>query len=111
MEPQEQPASTHPADAERLGASGEAFADADAVVITDIYAAGEEPIEAISASGLAAATARGHCGIVHYRPSDDELAADVARLARAGDVVITLGAGDITKLGPKILSELGGLVG
>jgi UDP-N-acetylmuramate--alanine ligase len=89
----------------------EAFADADAVVITDIYAAGEEPIEAISASGLAAATARRHGGVVHYRPSGDELVADVARLARAGDVVITLGAGDVTKLGPKILSELEGLGG
>ena len=89
----------------------EAFADADVVVITDIYAAGEEPVEAITASGLAAATARTHAGIVHYRPAGADLAADVVGLARAGDVVITLGAGDITKLGAKILSELAGLGG
>jgi len=89
----------------------EAFSDADVVVVTDIYAAGEEPVDAISASGLAAATARNHPGIVHYRPAGPELAVDVARLTCAGDVIITLGAGDITKLGPKILSELARLVG
>jgi UDP-N-acetylmuramate--alanine ligase len=89
----------------------EAFEDADVVVVTDIYAAGEEPVDAISGSGLAAATARNHRGMVQYRPAGPDLAADVARLARSGDVVITLGAGDITKLGPKILVELAGLVG
>ena len=89
----------------------EAFADADVVVITDIYAAGEEPVEAITGSGLAAATARNHPGIVHYRPSGDDLAGDVAALAREGDVVITLGAGDITRLGPKVLTELAGVGG
>ena len=85
----------------------EAFGDADAVVITDIYAAGEAPIEGIGGSGLAAATARKHAGDVHYRPAGGDLAREVARLARPGDVVITLGAGDITRLGPAILAELG----
>jgi len=89
----------------------EAFADADVVVITDIYAAGEEPVEAITGSGLAAATARNHAGIVHYRPAGADLAGDVAALAREGDVVITLGAGDITRLGLKILTELATLGG
>jgi UDP-N-acetylmuramate--alanine ligase len=89
----------------------EAFGDADAVVITDIYAAGEQPIDAIAAPGLAAATARRHGSDVHYRPRGPELAREVARLTRAGDVVITLGAGDITRLGPQILAELTALAG
>ena len=87
----------------------EAFVDADAVVITDIYAAGEAPVDGIVSSGLAAATARKHAGEVHYRPAGNGLAREVAQLARKGDVVITLGAGDITRLGPAILAELGSL--
>jgi UDP-N-acetylmuramate--alanine ligase len=84
----------------------EAFDDADVVVVTDIYAAGEEPAAAISGSGLAAAIARRRDGAIHYRPAGPQLAGEVARLARRGDVVLTLGAGDITRLGPRILAEL-----
>jgi len=84
----------------------EAFADADVVVITDVYAAGESPIEAIGAPGLAAATARRHGDEVHYRPQGGDLALEVVRLLRPGDIVITLGAGDITQLGPQILANL-----
>jgi UDP-N-acetylmuramate--alanine ligase len=84
----------------------EAFADADVVVITDVYAAGEAPIEGIGAPGLAAATARSHGADVHYRPQGSDLAREVVRLLRPGDVVITLGAGDITRLGPQILAAL-----
>jgi UDP-N-acetylmuramate--alanine ligase len=86
----------------------EAFADADVLVVTDIYAAGEQPIEGIDAAGLAAAIARRHPGEVVYEPGGEGLAAAVAARAANGDAVITLGAGDVTKLGPKILEALGG---
>ncbi|MFP6626942.1 MAG: UDP-N-acetylmuramate--L-alanine ligase [Deltaproteobacteria bacterium] len=83
-----------------------AFADADEVVVTDVYAAGEAPIEGAQAKALAEAIDRCHSGTVHYREAGPALAAEVARLARRGDVVITLGAGDITRLGAEILRRL-----
>jgi UDP-N-acetylmuramate--alanine ligase len=86
----------------------QAFGDADTVFVTDIYAAGERPIDGIDAAGLAAAIARRHGGEVCYEPAGERLAAAVASKASAGDVVLTLGAGDITRLGPKILEALGG---
>jgi UDP-N-acetylmuramate--alanine ligase len=84
-----------------------AFEDADEVVVTDIYAAGEQPLEEASAQLLVDAIRRLHDGPVSYLPFDDTLAPRVAELSRPGDLVITMGAGDITRLGPEILARLG----
>ena len=43
---------------------------------------------------------------VHYQPAFDVAAGLVAGLARPGDLVVTMGAGDVTQLGPEILAEL-----
>jgi UDP-N-acetylmuramate--alanine ligase len=76
-------------------AMGKALAAADVVVVTDVYAARESPIPGVSGRMVADA-ARAEGGEVHWVPSRAAVAAEVAALAKQGDVVLTLGAGDIT---------------
>ncbi|WP_426168618.1 UDP-N-acetylmuramate--L-alanine ligase [Sandarakinorhabdus sp. DWP1-3-1] len=74
-----------------------AFNDADAVYVAPVYTAGEAPIEGIDAEALAAGLlAAGHRAAVTVTGADD-LAAKLAADARPGDMVVCLGAGDITK--------------
>ena len=86
---------------------GVSLAGADLVVVTDVYAAREDPIPGVTgelvARGAAAAGAR-----VVYEPDLAALPARLAGLVRDGDLVITLGAGDVTEIGPALLRELGG---
>ena len=83
-----------------------AFNDADAVALTDVYAAGEEPIPGADARTLCEAIrACGHRS-VEYVPRK-ELARAVVGMAQEGDLVLTLGAGDITNASAEILSLLG----
>jgi UDP-N-acetylmuramate--alanine ligase len=82
---------------------GRAFSEADVVLVTDVYAAGEEPIEGASAEDLARAlAARGGAPAVYA----GELASARERLAglvRPGDVVLTLGAGNVWMAGEDLL--------
>jgi UDP-N-acetylmuramate--alanine ligase len=82
-----------------------AFNDADVLLLTDIYAAGEEPIAGATAESLADAIRA--CG---HRDVSLVPRADLARVARErvrpGDIVLTLGAGDITAAGPELLGLL-----
>ena len=82
-----------------------AFNDADVLVLTDVYAAGEEPIPGASADALAAAIrACGHRDVtLAPRP---ELARAARARVRPGDLVLTLGAGDVTNVGPELLGLL-----
>jgi UDP-N-acetylmuramate--alanine ligase len=74
-----------------------AFNDADVVFVAPVYAAGEEPIEGISADALAEGLrSRGH-RMVKTVESPDDLARNLRDLAADGDIVICMGAGDITK--------------
>jgi UDP-N-acetylmuramate--alanine ligase len=75
-----------------------AFNKADLVLVADIYPAGEAPIEGVSAARLVQAVAEHGHHAVHYVPERAELALAMARQAKAGDVVIALGAGDIHKV-------------
>ena len=75
-----------------------AFNNADQVFLTDIYAAGEKPIPGITSQRLADAVAEHGHHHVRYAPDRAEMAAELARSARPGDVVIALGAGDINKI-------------
>jgi UDP-N-acetylmuramate--alanine ligase len=81
--------------AQHGSAMGRALAAADVVVVTEVYAAREAPIPGVSGKMVADA-ARATGGDVHWEPSRADLAAEVAALAKDGDVVLTLGAGDIT---------------
>ncbi|MFT4571919.1 MAG: UDP-N-acetylmuramate--alanine ligase [Hyphomicrobiaceae bacterium] len=82
-----------------------AFDDADEVVVTDVYAAGEAPIAGIDAGAFEQALARRHAGRVRYVAAAG-LAADVAAKLDEGDLLVTLGAGDITRVGPEVLAAL-----
>jgi UDP-N-acetylmuramate--alanine ligase len=87
---------------------GIALSEADEVVLTDIYAAGEPAIDGVTIEAVAdAVRAAGHCP-VHVAKNLESLPAAVSALARSGDLVITLGAGSIGTIGARILAELGG---
>ncbi len=86
---------------------GEAFDDADVLTVMDVYAAGEAPIEGVSGKLVAdAVAANGHVGDVAYEPNKDVTATEVAAKLVPGDLLITMGAGDVTTFGKKILAEL-----
>jgi UDP-N-acetylmuramate--alanine ligase len=82
-----------------------AFNDADVLLLTDIYAAGEEPIAGATAEVLAEAIRA--CG---HRDVTLVPRAELSQAARArvkpGDIVLTLGAGDVTQVGPELLRLL-----
>ena len=84
-----------------------AFDDADVLYLFDVYPAGEEPIADVSARRLyEALRARGHLE-VHYLGAEPDAAARIASGSRAGDVIATMGAGDIYKVGGAVLDALG----
>jgi len=83
-----------------------AFYDADLLVLTDIYPAGEPPIEGVTAERLAATLREhGHKHVV-YQPDRGRMAETVFPLLRDGDLVLTMGAGDIWKVGREVLERL-----
>lgn len=80
----------------------QAFNDADEVLLADVYAAGESPIEGADSPRLAdAIRAHGHHQ-VSYVADSQELAQRLAEGAEKGDVILTLGAGDVNKLLKKV---------
>jgi len=79
-----------------------AFGDADTVTVLDIYAASEAPIEGISGSLLAERVG----GKAVYAASFADAADATARSTQSGDLVLTLGAGNVVQLGPIVLEAL-----
>jgi UDP-N-acetylmuramate--alanine ligase len=90
-----------------------AFADADTLRLLDIYAASEEPIPGVDAKGLVEAIRRTETvsGGVEYVESMQVGAEAVASAAEDGDVVLTLGAGNVSQAGPMVLAALEGVGG
>ena len=87
---------------------GAALAGADAVAVTDIYRAREEPIEGVTGKLVVDAVADARPGMVlAWTPRVEEGARFVAAQARAGDRVLTLGAGDVDRAADLILEALG----
>ncbi|HEY5658215.1 MAG TPA: UDP-N-acetylmuramate--L-alanine ligase [Myxococcota bacterium] len=83
-----------------------AFNDADVVILTEIYAAGEHKIPGVEAAELAdALRAHGHRE-VHFVADLDDVLARLVELAQPGDLVVTLGAGSISSLGARLLEHL-----
>jgi UDP-N-acetylmuramate--alanine ligase len=76
------------------------------VVVTDIYPAREAPIPGVTGRLVADAVGGAKAGGVHWVPSRKELPGRVAGMVRAGDVVLTMGAGDVTEVGPELLAVL-----
>jgi UDP-N-acetylmuramate--alanine ligase len=86
---------------------GVALADADVAIVTDVYGAGESPVPGVTGRLVADAGAEAG-GDVRFAASTAELPQVVGRLLERGDLVVTLGAGDITEVGPALLRTLGG---
>jgi len=86
-------------------ALGAALALADVVVVMEVYAAGEDPIPGVTGALVAGAVPLA-ADAVHYEPSWSAVPGRVAGLVRPGDLVLTLGAGDVTMIGPEILDVL-----
>jgi UDP-N-acetylmuramate--alanine ligase len=86
---------------------GRALATADAVYVTEIYRAREEPIEGVTGKLIADAAAEARPGMaVGWAPELEEAARLLARRARPGDAVLTVGAGDVDRAVPVILEAL-----
>lgn len=85
---------------------GQALALADASVVLDIYPAREDPIPGITSTLIIDAARTAGADVT---PENDQAAVPevIAGMAKPGDLVLTMGAGDVTDLGPAILSRLG----
>jgi len=83
-----------------------AFNDTDWLIVTDIYAAGERPIEGITAESLfRGLREHGHKNAV-YLPDRAEIVDHILEIVKKGDIVITLGAGDVNEVGEELLERL-----
>jgi UDP-N-acetylmuramate--alanine ligase len=91
-----------------LDAFGPAMVGADHIVLADIYPAGEDPISGITIDALAARIRRTVTVPVDVVESLDQLVPAIVRVARPGDVVITLGAGSIGGIADRLVAALGG---
>jgi len=84
-----------------------AFNQADVLVVMDIYAAGEAPIPGVSAADLAEGIrAHGHRNVTYLGSDRARIVDHVCEISRPGDLVLTLGAGDVSQLGSDILRRL-----
>ena len=88
-------------------AFGAALLAADRVFLTEIYPAREQPIAGVTSELVAAAMARAGRS-VDWQGTRSDLAKGLAEFVRDGDVVITIGAGDITRTGPELRVRLEG---
>jgi UDP-N-acetylmuramate--alanine ligase len=86
-------------------AMGEALAVADLVFVTEIYAAREEPIAGVSGQQVADAAERAGAD-TRFQPTRADVGRAVYQELRPGDVVLTLGAGDITRVAPELVRWL-----
>ena len=83
---------------------GRAFFNADVLIVTDVYPAREEPIQGVTGELIAnAAKEVGHKQ-VHYVPEKKDVPGYLMTITRPGDMVITMGAGDIWKFGEQFIS-------
>jgi UDP-N-acetylmuramate--alanine ligase len=86
-------------------AMGQALGAADAVVVMDVYPAREEP-DGVTTGATVADAVPLPGDRVSFEPDRSAVPGRLAALARPGDLVLTLGAGDVTEIGPLVLAEL-----
>jgi UDP-N-acetylmuramate--alanine ligase len=89
-----------------MEAFGPALAGADHIVLTDIYAASEDPIAGVTLETLGAAVRRGVAVPVDLVPRIDDVVAAIVRVAKPGDLVVTLGAGSIGTVPDRLVEAL-----
>jgi len=85
---------------------GRCFGDADKVWVMDVYAAGEAPIPGVSGATVVESANANGAKHVSYTPTWAEAVEAALHEARAGDVLLTMGAGDVSKLGEILLDGL-----
>ena len=85
---------------------GAAFGDAARVWVLDVYGAGEPPIPGVSGASVVEMAREQGFEQVGYAPDASRAAEEAAAEARPGDLVLTLGAGDVWKLGERVLEHL-----
>jgi len=83
---------------------GRAFVLSDRVIVTSVYAAGESPLPDVDGAAVADALVRHGHRAVSYEPRLDRVAGRLKALVLPGDLVITLGAGDVWKVGESFLA-------
>ena len=87
---------------------GAAFDDADTVTFMDVYPAGEAPVPGVSGKTfLNVVLDHGGHPAASYVPRRLDVVPHMAALAKPGDLVITMGAGDVTAIGPQLVEALG----
>ena len=89
-----------------LNEFGTAFHDADILILTDIYAAGDAPIEGINGESVLKKVMALTDQNVSYIPKREDIAPFIADIVEDGDMVITMGAGDIYKTGEELVDIL-----
>src|SRR3712207_806195 len=92
---------------EFAAAFGEALGLADEVVVMDVYGAREDPVPGVTGAMVADAVPL-PAERVHFEPSWSAAAPALAARARPGDLVITMGAGNVSMVGPEVLAALTG---
>jgi len=89
-----------------MHAFGPALRDADEILLTDIYAAGEDPIPGVTVEALAESVRSGSGRSVRLIKRLDEVVPELMKVVRAGDAVITLGAGSVGSLPRQLVDTL-----
>ena len=83
-----------------------AFENADSLFVMDIYPAGEQPIPEITGETLVRRMDENQSPPVKYVSSFENAATSVSAVAQQGDMILTLGAGSVSQLGPMIIEKL-----
>ncbi len=90
-----------------LAEFGRAFVGADVLVLTDIYAAGEDPIAGVTLDALADTVRGGFTGELRIVPALASVPRELAGIAQPGDLIVLLGAGSIGSIADGVLSAIG----
>jgi len=85
---------------------GRCFGDADHVWVMDVYAAGEPPIPGVTGNTVVESAHAHGATHVRFTPTAAEAVEAALHEARSGDILLTLGAGDVSKLGEILLEGL-----
>ena len=85
---------------------GKAFFDADCVIINDIYSANESPISGISGETIFREIEKTNHRQIKYLPSKDNILSYLYEIIQPGDIIITIGAGDIWTVGQELAKQL-----
>ena len=85
---------------------GKAFFNADCVIINDIYSANESPISGISGETIFKEVKKSNHKQLKYLPSKDDILSYLSEIVQPGDIIITMGAGDIWTVGQELAEQL-----